>query len=87
VAISGLHPLVADVEELWTAADNAVPFMAPPDARVLAAMGGRAAVAVFECGQGGVIVLADLGMLGDGEGPGDNWRFWRNLAEWAQAPP
>ncbi len=87
VETQGQHDLVAGVDELWTAANNAVPFVAPSDATVFATMGGFSAGAVFPCGAGGVIVLADLGMLGDGAGPGDNQRFWENLAQWAKSPP
>ena len=71
----------------WTAADNAIPFVAPGDATVFATLGAFSAGAVFPCGSGGVIVLADVGMLGDSFTPGHNLRFWDNLAEWAKAPP
>jgi len=86
LAVAG-SSLVHGVDTLWVAPDNAVPFVVAGDATVLATVGGEPAAAVFNCGSGGVIVLADLGMLGDSLSGGDNRRFWENLAEWAKAPP
>jgi hypothetical protein len=81
------HNLMAGVETLWLAEDNFVPFVLPFNATVLARVDDWPVAAVFNCGAGGVIVLGDVGILGDSLADGDNRQFWRNLAEWAKAPP
>jgi len=84
---AGGHALVAGVDTLWLARNNAVPFAPPPTAEVIATVDGRPAAAVVSRGSGEVLVLADLGVLGDGSPEADNRRFWENLAEWARTDP
>lgn len=79
--------LMTGVQTLWLAHDNAVPMMLPDDAVQIASWDGHSAVAVFRCGVGGVIALADIGILGDSFAEGDNRIFWQNLAEWVLEPP
>jgi len=86
VAVGG-HELMDGVETLWLAQDNAVPLVPPGDATLLATVDGRPAATAYNCGSGGVIALADIGILGDSSSEGDNRRFWENLAEWAKSPP
>jgi hypothetical protein len=80
----GSGALVSGVERLWMATDNGVAFDVQNDAAtVLAAVEGDPAAVLIEVGDSGgqVLVLADLGILGDGRGEGDNPRFWLNLAQ------
>lgn len=83
----GQHDLMDDVSTLWLAPNNAVPLVLPSGAAVMATVDGQPVAAAFHCLTGGVIALADLGILGDSLATGDNRRFWENLAEWAKSPP
>ena len=84
---AGQHALMQGVQTLWLADGNVIPFEPPPSAEVIATVDGRPAVAVFSHGSGEVLVLADVGLLGDGSIEADNRRFWDNLAEWAGTSP
>jgi hypothetical protein len=41
-------------------------------------------MAVVPWGDGEVLILADLGLLGNAGGPPANLAFWRNLARYAK---
>ncbi len=79
----GNHPLVDGVNVLELAGGNGVPFSLT-DGDVLARADGEAAVALVQYGQGQVLVLADVGILGATWGPPANVDFWRNLARYAR---
>jgi hypothetical protein len=79
----GAHPLTAGVSRLRILDGNGVRFTTDTGL-TLAAVGASPAVAIVEYGAGEVIVLADLGILGNREDPPPNLRFWRNLAEYAR---
>ncbi len=79
----GSGAFVSGVESLWMATDNGVAFDVQNDAAtVLAAVEGDPAAVLIEVGDSGgqVLVLADLGILGDGRSEDDNPTFWLNLA-------
>lgn len=73
-AVAG-HQLMAGVTRLAMIGGNGVAFAAPA-AEVLAAAGAEPVVAVTPHGAGQVVVIADLGILGDAA----NRQFWLNLA-------
>ncbi len=77
------HPLMAGVTGLQLATNNGVRYT-KEDGQDLAWAGGRAAVSVVPAGDGEVVVLADLGILGSDGGEPRNLRFWRNLAQYAR---
>jgi hypothetical protein len=82
--VVGSEPLTAGVETLWLASDNGVPFdVDDGDATVLATVEDDLVMVLLEVGDSGgqVLVLSDLGILGDGRGEGDNPTFWLNLAQ------
>jgi len=79
----GVHPLTAGVPRLRMLDGNGLRFSTSA-AQTLAAVGPSAAVAIVDHGTGNVVVLADLGMLGNREDPPPNLRFWRNLADYAR---
>jgi hypothetical protein len=80
---TGGHPLVRGVTTLDLAQGNACLYSAR-DGEVIARMGGSAAITVKAAGAGEVIVLADLGILGNRGGDPANLEFWRNLARYAR---
>jgi hypothetical protein len=84
--ISGTHPLTQGVSALQMAAGNGVPFTLRAG-QVLAQVGSQPAVAVVDVGSAGgrVLVLADLGILGNGAEQPANLQFWRNLARYARS--
>ena len=84
---TGSHPLLTGVAKLRLAAGNGVPFEIT-EGTVLATAGGNA-MAITPRGEGEVLVLADLGMLGSSGGQPYNLTFWLNLARYAKAfgPP
>jgi hypothetical protein len=82
--VVGSGPLTAGVESLWLATDNGVPFdVDDGGATVLATVEDEPVMVLLEVGDSGgqVLVLSDLGILGDGRGEGDNPTFWLNLAQ------
>ncbi len=79
----GSHPLVRGVTTLDLAEANSVRFTAA-GAETLAHVAGSPAVAVLGVGAGEVLVLADLGLLGNQTGEPQNLTFWRNLALYAR---
>jgi hypothetical protein len=79
----GESRLVEGIGSLDLAGGNGVPFDLT-DGRVLARAGGDLAVALVDHGQGQVLVLADVGMLG-AQGEPNNLDFWLNLAQYAQS--
>lgn len=82
---SGSHTLVQGVSALQMAAGNGVPFTVRAG-QVLAQAGSQPAVALVDAGAGGkVLVLADLGILGNGADQPANLQFWRNLARYARS--
>jgi hypothetical protein len=80
----GVHGLVSGVGAIRMATDNGIGFTIAAG-QVLARADGQAAVAVVPAGAGEVVVLADLGMLGNGSGTPQNLRFWENLGEHARS--
>jgi hypothetical protein len=79
----GEHPLLVGVPSLTLVRDNGIPFDVT-DGQVLAQAGGKSVVALVDHGQGQVLVLADLSILGSEWGPPANLQFWRNLAQYAR---
>jgi hypothetical protein len=65
------------------AGENGLPFVFA-HGEVLAEVDGDAAVVILEHGQGEVLVLSDVGILGARWGPPANLDFWRNLARYAR---
>ena len=80
---AGDHPLARGVSRLDLAELNGRALSAP-GAEVVARVGGSPAVAVMAAGSGEVVVLADLGLLGNAGGEPENLTFWRNLARYAR---
>jgi hypothetical protein len=85
VQIQGEHPLVEGVVGLELAKANGLPFSLT-EGQVLAQVGGEVAVGLVDYGEAGgqVLVLADVGMLGNAEGEPANLPFWLNLARFAR---
>jgi hypothetical protein len=85
--VDGPHVLSAGVSRLRLASGNGVPFSIT-EGQVLATAGGNA-MALVSRGGGEVLILADLGILGNSGGQPYNLTFWRNLARYAKAfgPP
>ncbi|NIV40640.1 MAG: M28 family peptidase [Anaerolineae bacterium] len=81
----GEHPLVEGVTALELAEANGVPFSLT-EGQVLAQVGREVAVGLVDYGEAGgqVLVLADVGMLGNAEGEPTNLPFWLNLARFAR---
>ena len=81
----GRSPLVKGVEALELAAANGVPFTVT-GGQVLAQMDGKPVAALVDHGSSGgqVLVLADVGMLGNGGDEPTNLPFWLNLARYAR---
>ncbi len=80
------HPLLERAASLDMAAENGVPFDLETG-QVLSRAGGEAAIALIPYGSNGgaVLVLADVGLLGQGWGEPLNLRFWQNLARYARS--
>ena len=68
------------------AAGNGVPFDLETG-QVLSRAGDEAVIALVPYGDNGgtVLVLADVGLLGQGWGEPLNLNFWRNLARYARS--
>jgi hypothetical protein len=79
----GTHPLVQGVDRLVLVDSNAVRFTAIGD-RPLARSGLGTAAAAVEVGDGEVIVLGDVGILGTGSQGSQNFEFLLNLASYAR---
>jgi len=79
----GDHELMNGVTSLALATDNAVPYTIDSGER-LAANGTRSVMSLVESGDGEVLVMADLGILGNRSGEPQNLVFWRNLASYAR---
>ena len=77
------HPLMTGVSGLQLANSNGVRYTTE-DGQDLAWAGSQRAVSVVTAGQGEVVVLADLGILGSDGGEPQNLQFWRNLAQYAR---
>jgi hypothetical protein len=86
VRTSGSHALIQGVSTLQMAPGNSVPFTLRAG-QVLAQVGSQPAVALVDFGGSGgkVLVLADLGILGNGGDQPANLQFWRNLARYARS--
>ena len=82
----GQSPLVEGIAALDLAPGNGVPFRLGDAAagQILAEADGELAVALVDHGQGQVLVLADVGILGADWGGPDNLPFWQNLARYAR---
>jgi hypothetical protein len=80
----GRSPLVEGVKRLSLAEANGVPFTIE-EGQTLAQVGSEPAAALLDFGDAGgqVLVLADVGMLGNGEEEPANLPFWLNLARYA----
>jgi hypothetical protein len=78
------HPLVKGLDSLPLTAGNAVPFTLSGDshAQVLARAGGSPVVALLDVGEGQVLVLGDMGLLGSRLDQAYH-SFWRRLAQYA----
>ena len=81
--VSTTHPLVTGVDTIAMAPDNGV-TMTHSGGRVLARVDDETAVLLRDVGAGQVLVLSDLGMLGNNGDAPENLRFWRNLAVYAR---
>ncbi|MBU1878770.1 MAG: hypothetical protein KJ734_07455, partial [Chloroflexi bacterium] len=79
----GSHALVAGVDRFELIDGNGVPFDLT-EGRILARAGEALVAALVDHGQGQVLVLADVGLLGAAGDPG-NLSFWLNLAEYARS--
>jgi hypothetical protein len=82
VFAQGSGPLLEDVFLLQMVGGNGVPFTMTTG-EVLAHISGDPTVALIGQGAGEVLVLADLGILGNDGGDPTNLPFWRNLATYA----
>ena len=88
----GDHPLVEGVKDLELYAENIVLFSLSMG-QVLAQADGEAIVGLTDYGDAGgqVLVLADVGILGEGWGGAASWigplnlPFWQNLAQYARS--
>ena len=80
--ITGVHEIVEGVTALELAENNSVPFTME-DGEILARSGFRNTLGLLEVGTGEVLVLGDVGMLGNRRGEPENLGFWRNLARYA----
>jgi hypothetical protein len=81
------HPLVERVSYVEQTPENGVPFKME-GGLILARQGAHTAIGLLDYGDAGgqVLVLADVGMLGNGGlGTPDNLRFWQNLAQYARS--
>lgn len=81
--VSSNHSLVTGIDTIAMAPDNGV-SLTHTGGRVLARVQGETAVLLRNVGDGQVLVLADLGMLGNNGGVPENLDFWRNLARYAR---
>ncbi|MBN1148937.1 MAG: M28 family peptidase [Anaerolineales bacterium] len=83
-AVDSDHPLMQGITSLALAPSNGVPFEIQ-DGQVLARARNWPLVALIDYGAapGQVVVLADLGLLGD-DGSLLNLQFWLNLARYAR---
>jgi hypothetical protein len=81
----GEHPLMAGVSDLELIEGNGLPFTLA-EGQVLAQAGGEPVVALVDYGDAGgqVLVLADLGILGN-RAEAHNLIFWGNLARYARS--
>ena len=82
--VTGSHPLVDGVVSIAGAVDNGVPFDHDGGV-VLARAGADPALLIRTVGMGEVLVMADVGMLGNNGDTPENLRFWRNLATYARS--
>ncbi|MBN1284312.1 MAG: M20/M25/M40 family metallo-hydrolase [Anaerolineae bacterium] len=81
-AARGDHPLVEGVRAVELVGGNAIPFTLE-DGWVLAEFNGALLAGVVDYGQGHVVALGDVGMLGAAWEP-QNLRLWQNLARFAR---
>ncbi len=84
VSVTAAHPIVAGLTRLTGAAGNGVQFT-HTGGQVLGSVGTAPAVLLAPAAAGEVLVLADLGLLGDASGAANNLPFWENLAEYARS--
>ena len=78
------HPLMEGVSTLKSLRGNGVPF-AMDAGTVLAEASGVATIGWVEYGEGDVLVLSDVALLGPGVGDLTNLRFWENIAAYARS--
>jgi hypothetical protein len=81
--VQSTHPLVRGMSSLALVEGNGVPFVAP-GAQLLARAGSWPAASLLSRGNGEVLVLADLGILGAPPGQAPNLALWRNLARYVR---
>lgn len=79
--VEDTHPLVSGLTTITMAPNNGV-SMTHGNGRMLAHVDGETAVFLRNVGDGQLLVLADLGMLGDNGGVPENLIFWRNIAQY-----
>ena len=77
------HPLVTGIQDIQLVDENGIPFEISSGQILATAMGN--AVAVVPYGDGEVLVLADLGILGVSGYSPLNLNFWRNLSSYARS--
>lgn len=78
------HPLMQGVANLALAPGNGLVCSAS-SGLVLARAGGQPALALLSHGDGEVLAVADLGILGSPPGSAPNLAFFRNLARYARS--
>jgi hypothetical protein len=80
--VTGEHAIVEGVATLELAEDNGIHFTLD-SGEVLAQSGSRNALGIVEIGTGEVVVVSDLGILGNRRDEPENIPFWQNLARYA----
>ncbi|HVO71847.1 MAG TPA: hypothetical protein VMT24_17485, partial [Aggregatilineaceae bacterium] len=84
VPVSNYHPLTNRMAYFELVAENGVPFTTTTGLALAQAPGDVTVAALIDQGQGQVLVLADVGMLGTTNDDLINLPFWRNLAAYAR---
>jgi hypothetical protein len=82
--VTGVHALVEGVEVLELADANGIHFSLE-SGEVLARTGVRNALGIVAVSSGEVLVVSDLGILGNRRDEPENIPFWRNLARYARS--
>ncbi|HPR65063.1 MAG TPA: M28 family peptidase [Thermoanaerobaculia bacterium] len=81
VQFTGHHSLLTGVRDLDFLYNNGIPFTL--DSGQLLVNAGGPAVAILSHGSGEVLVLSDIGLLGNTGGYPTNLPFWNNIAAYA----